>query len=116
MRDFILASVVTASALFARQVEAVAANPLPKPTNITWGDSGCFSFGSVALDAPDHEVLSAAFDRVTKTIAELKWIPQATEASVTSFQPFPTPTAASRKRKRQYSAPPGNCTGTITKV
>jgi len=117
MRDFILASVVTASALFVGQADAVAANPLPKPTSITWGDSGCFSFGSVELDAPNHEVLSAAFDRVTKTIAELKWIPAATEAPVTSFQPFPTPTGASRKSRRQYSAPPGgNCTGTVTKV
>jgi hexosaminidase len=113
MRDYILASMVTASALFAGQAEAVAANPLPKPTSITWGDSGCFSFGSVTLDAPDQAVLSDAFDRVTKTIAELKWIPAATEAPVTSFQPFPTPTGASKKR-RQYST--GNCTGTITKV
>lgn len=117
MRDFILASVVTASALFAGQAEAVAANPLPKPTSITWGNSGCFSFGSVELDAQDHEVLSAAFDRVTKTIAELKWVPAATEAPVTSFQPFPTPTGVSRKSRRQYNAPSGgNCTGTITKV
>ncbi|CAO2656271.1 Nn.00g050740.m01.CDS01 [Neocucurbitaria sp. VM-36] len=116
MRDLILTSVVTASALFARHVEAVAANPLPKPANITWGDSGCFSFGSVTLEAPDHDVLQDAFDRVTDTINKLKWIPAATEAPVRSFEPFPTPTgsASSRKNRRQYGT--GNCTTSITKI
>ncbi|KAF1938044.1 hypothetical protein EJ02DRAFT_458187 [Clathrospora elynae] len=118
MRDFILASVVTASALFTGHAEAVAANPLPKPANITWGDSGCFSFGAVTLEAPDHEVLQDAFDRATKTIRELMWIPAATEAPVRSFEAFPTPTGASRRRnsRRQYATPPGNCTGTIMRV
>ncbi|KAH7378827.1 beta-hexosaminidase precursor [Pyrenochaeta sp. MPI-SDFR-AT-0127] len=116
MRDFLLATAVTATALFAGHAEAVAANPLPKPANITWGTSGCFSFGSVTLEAPDHEVLKNAFDRVTGTITELKWIPAATEAPIREFQPFPTPTGAAsrRKHKRQYGT--GNCTTTITKV
>ena len=117
MRDFTLASVLTASALFVRRTEAVAANPLPKPTNITWGDAGCFSVGSVTLDAPDHQVLSDAFDRMLKTATELKWIPAAVEAPVPSFEPFPTPSAGASRRKsrRQYSTP-GNCTSSVTTV
>jgi hexosaminidase len=116
MHNFILTSVVTASALFAGHAEAVAVNPLPKPANITWGTSGCFSVGSLALDAPDHAVLSSAFDRATKTITDLKWIPQATEAPIRSFQQFPTPTAGARKRrsKRQYGS--RNCTSTLSTV
>ncbi|KAF2827446.1 hypothetical protein CC86DRAFT_291074 [Ophiobolus disseminans] len=116
MRNFILASVVTASALFAGGADAVAANPLPKPANITWGTSGCFTVDTLKLDAPDHKVLSTAFDRITKTITKLGWIPQATEAPIRQFQPFPTATAGSkRKSKRQYAAP-GNCTGSIKTV
>lgn len=114
MRDFILASVATASALFARHVEAVAANPLPKPANITWGSEGAFSVGSLTLSGPDHRVLTEGFDRVINSIAELKWIPAATEAPVRSFQPFPTPTGAASKRlRRQY---PTNSTGSLTTV
>ncbi|KAL6707332.1 woronin body major protein [Coniothyrium glycines] len=116
MLDYILAIAATASALFAGNAEAVAANPLPKPANITWGESGCFTFGSVSLEGPHHQVLQDAFHRVTNTISELKWIPAATEAPIRSFQPFPTPTASSSRRKsrRQYST--GNCTATITQV
>ncbi|OAL46008.1 hypothetical protein IQ07DRAFT_192051 [Pyrenochaeta sp. DS3sAY3a] len=116
MRDFILTSVVAATAIFARQAEAVAANPLPKPANITWGNSGCLSFGSVSLEGPDHEYIQDAFDRVTDAITELKWIPQATEAPMRSLEPFPTPTgsASKRKHRRQYGA--GNCTSEITTI
>jgi hexosaminidase len=103
MRDFMLASLATAATLFARHAEAVAANPLPAPVNITWGTTGSFSVGSLSLKAPDHSVLKDGFDRATKAITDLKWIPAATEAPVRSFEPFPTPTAAAkRKNRRQY--------------
>jgi hexosaminidase len=115
MHSFLLASAVAASALFAGHAEAVAANPLPKPANITWGNSGCLSVGSLKLDGPDHKVLTAAFDRTTNSITELKWIPAATEAPIRKFQAFPTPTAGSkRKSKRQYGT--GNCTSTLSTV
>jgi hexosaminidase len=115
MRDFLLASLATATALLVRHAEAVGANPLPKPTNITWGSSGSFAVGELTLNAPDHEVLQDAFDRAYDAITDLKWIPAATEAPPRSFEPFPTPTgAASKKRKRQSHGT--NSTGTLTTV
>ncbi|KAF2266160.1 hypothetical protein CC78DRAFT_552554 [Lojkania enalia] len=92
-------------ALFAKQALAVAANPLPKPTYISWGTSGPFSVGELALDGPDHQIVKDGFDRAMSTVHELKWIPAATEAPVRQFEPFPTPTGtASRRFKRQYNA------------
>ena len=115
MRDFVLASLATATALFARHAQAVAANPLPAPVDITWGTSGAFAVGSLALNAPDNDILKAGFDRATNAISELKWIPAATEAPVRSFEPFPTPTAGSKRRvRRQY--PGTNSTGTLSTV
>jgi hexosaminidase len=113
MRNLVPALAATATALFARQAEAVAANPLPKPVNITWGSSGSFSVGSLSLDGPDHEVLKDGFERAVSAISELKWIPAATEAPVRSFEPFPTATGtASKLRRRQY----GNSTGSLSSV
>lgn len=114
MRDFVLASLATATALFARHAQAVAANPLPAPVDITWGTSGSFAVGSLALNAPDNDILKAGFDRASKAISELKWIPAATEAPVRSFEPFPTPTPGSKRRiRRQYAT---NSTGTLSAV
>ncbi|KAF2175391.1 glycoside hydrolase family 20 protein [Zopfia rhizophila CBS 207.26] len=109
MRNFIPAVVATATALFAGQAEAVAANPLPKPQNITWGSSGAKSVASLTLNAPDHQVLKDAFDRATKAIIDLKWVPAATEAPVRSFEPFPTPGATKVRRQ-------ANSTGSLTSV
>lgn len=106
------AFVATATALFARQAEAVAANPLPKPANITWGSSGSISVGKLELDGPDSNVLQAGFDRATQAISDLEWIPAATEAPVRSFAPFPTATAAANA-KRQYSAPKNASLSTV---
>ena len=111
MRNYIPALVATATSLFAQHAEAVAANPLPKPTNITWGSSGSLSLGSLSLNGPSNDILKAGFDRATKAIQELKWIPAATEAPVRSFEAFPTPTA-SPNSKRGY----GNSTSSLTTV
>lgn len=111
MRNNILAIVAAVTTLFSNRVEAVAVNPLPKPRNITWGSSGPLTVGPLQLDAPEHKVLQAAFNRATKAITDLKWIPQATEAPVRSFEPFPTPTTSRRKRQTY-----GNATGTLTTV
>ncbi|KAF2732803.1 hypothetical protein EJ04DRAFT_513662 [Polyplosphaeria fusca] len=103
MRSLIPAGLAVASSLFGTAA-AVAANPLPKPSSISWGSSGAFSVGKLDLNAPDSDVLSDGFNRATKAITDLKWIPAATEAPVRSFEPFPTPTgASSRKFKRQYN-------------
>ncbi|EUC35236.1 glycoside hydrolase family 20 protein [Bipolaris zeicola 26-R-13] len=117
MRDLTLASVLTASALFARRTGAVAVNPLPKPASITWGDSGCFAVGSITLDGPDNKVLSDAFSRMTKTVTDLEWIPAGIEAPVREFEPFPK--SGSKKKKRRNTpttVSAGNCTGTISSV
>jgi hexosaminidase len=103
MRNLLPAIVATATALFARQAEAVAANPLPKPQNITWGSAGAFSVESLELAGPENEVLQAAFDRATQAIADLKWIPAATEAPVRSFEPFPTPSGTAAKLRKRSS-------------
>lgn len=115
MRDFILASLATA--LFARSAEAVAANPLPKPTEITWGSEGAFSVGSLSLNGVDSQIVKDGFDRAFKAITDLKWIPQATEAPVREFEPFPTASAASKRknRKRQYNTGT-NSTGSLSSV
>lgn len=104
MRELI-AVLAAATALFAQQTSAVAANPLPKPAKITWGSSGAFTVDSLELNAPDNDVLKAGFERASKAIFDLKWVPAATEAPVRSFEPFPTPTAGTKARrvKRQYN-------------
>ncbi|KAF2793353.1 glycoside hydrolase family 20 protein [Melanomma pulvis-pyrius CBS 109.77] len=112
MRNFIPALASTAAALFAGHAEAVAANPLPKPANITWGTAGAFSVGTLSLKAPDHDVLQDGFARATEAFSELNWIPQATEAPARKFEAFPTPTGTASKAKRQY----GNYTGSLTSV
>lgn len=115
MRDFILASLITA--LLAGSAEAVAANPLPKPTEITWGSESPFAVGPLTLSGVDSQIVHDGFDRALKAITDLKWIPQATEAPVRTFEPFPTASAAAKRktRKRQYSTAT-NSTGSLSSV
>jgi hexosaminidase len=116
MRDYILASVAMASALFAGYAEAVAANPLPKPANITWGNTGCFSVGALKLEPQGQgsKVLQSAFDRAVKSINELKWTPAAIEGPPRSFSPFPTAAAGTKRKLKRQSG--GNCTATLDTV
>ncbi|KAL6149714.1 woronin body major protein [Exserohilum turcicum] len=119
MRDYALATVLTASALFAGQGEAVAVNPLPKPVNITWGSSGCFTVGSLTLDGTNNKIVSNAFNRMVKTATNLKWTPAAVEAPPAQFEPFPSSSSKRRRAKGQYSVDvpsAGNCTGSIKSV
>src|SRR4051812_30577978 len=107
MRNVIPAFAALATTLLAGRAEAVKANPLPKPQTITWGSGGAKAVGSLRLVAPDSDVIKNGFDRATKAISALKWIPAATEAPVRSFQPFPTPAPAKRQT---------NSTGSISSV
>ncbi|KAF2000373.1 glycoside hydrolase family 20 protein [Amniculicola lignicola CBS 123094] len=106
-----------AAALFVQGTSAVAANPLPKPVDITWGTSGSFSVKSLSYDGPAHPVVQDGYNRATKKIWDLKWSPAATEAPPRSFEPFPTPTAKSRKAKRTTRHYGNlNSNSTLTKV
>ncbi|KAF2106406.1 glycoside hydrolase superfamily [Lophiotrema nucula] len=111
MRDFIPALVALSTALFAKQASAVAANPLPKPSNITWGSSGPFTVGDLSLAGVDSKIVEDAFDRATEAISDLKWQPVA-EKAAPSFQPFPTATGTASKVRRQYA----NSTGSLLTV
>ena len=84
---------------------AVGVNPLPAPREISWGSSGPKSIaGELQLrtKTDSHDgIVSDAWSRAWETIVALRWVPAATEAPISSFEPFPTPTAgASRKTKR----------------
>jgi hexosaminidase len=113
MRNYIPALVATAAALFANTASAVAANPLPKPREITWGQEGAFSVSSLTLNGPDNSVVSNGFKRATEAITKLKFIPQATEAPVREFEPFPTATGTRKKMMRRQAS---NTTGSLTTV
>ncbi|OGM50863.1 N-acetylglucosaminidase [Aspergillus bombycis] len=89
----------------ATSAVAVGVNPLPAPREISWGSSGPKSVaGELQLRIEtdtQHGIVADAWDRAWETIVALRWVPAATEAPISSFEPFPTPTAgASRKAKR----------------
>lgn len=115
MRNSFLAPLATA--LLAGSAEAVAANPLPKPAEIAWGSGGSFAVGSLTLSGVDSQIVQDGFDRAIKAITDLNWIPQATEAPPRSFEPFPTASAAAKRktRKRQYNTG-ANSTGSLSSV
>ncbi|KAG4419006.1 woronin body major protein [Cadophora malorum] len=75
-------------------VNAVAVNPLPAPTSITWGTSGprAFNGRNLHLKGSTNKIVSDAWDRAYSAIG-LHWSPQATEAPIGTFAPFPTAVA-----------------------
>jgi hexosaminidase len=78
--------------------EAVKVNPLPAPTSITWGTSGSIPFsGTFKLNGSPNSIIVAAWNRAFSTITTLQWVPQATEAPIATYAPFPT-TIAKIKR------------------
>lgn len=88
---------------------AVKVNPLPAPQKITWGTSGPRPFGWLNLrtnaghGAGDNaRLVTDAWNRAYKAITTLNWVPQATEAPIPVFDPFPT-AGSSNKSKREAS-------------
>ncbi|PYH49898.1 beta-N-acetylhexosaminidase [Aspergillus saccharolyticus JOP 1030-1] len=89
---------------------SVSVNPLPAPRKIIWGSSGPKHLaGFVTLRAisdTDDYILANAWNRAWNTIVDLQWVPAATEAPISSFQPFPTATPSSTAHKtKRVSAP-----------
>jgi len=87
--------VVGALGALVATVSAVKVNPLPAPRNITWGSSGPISVQELSLRTTDahghtHDIVNQAWERAWAAITSLQWVPAATEASISSFQPFPT--------------------------
>lgn len=80
---------------------AIKSNPLPAPQNITWGSDGpVFIDPSVKVVVhPPVPLVEEAFNRAIKSIISLKWVPAAVEEPISSFQPFPTDTAKSKRDK-----------------
>lgn len=92
MRVNNVVEVVTAiTCALAGVVDAIQVNPLPAPVSIKWGTSGPKQVaGYLVLQAPYHQLVNDAWNRAFNTIASLKWVPQATEAPIPTFDPFPT--------------------------
>ncbi|KAE8145743.1 glycoside hydrolase superfamily [Aspergillus avenaceus] len=92
----------------ATSTVAVSVNPLPAPREISWGTSGPKQIADLSLrtETDNNEgTLDQAWDRVWESIIALRWVPAATEAPISSFQPFPTGAAAPAKKntKRRLS-------------
>ena len=85
-------------AFLATTGNAVKVNPLPAPTSITWGSSGPRGVGRLTLKGTSSSVVQSAWDRAFTTITTLKWVPQAIEAPIPVFDPFPTGTAKIKHR------------------
>ncbi|RHZ61124.1 beta-N-acetylhexosaminidase [Aspergillus thermomutatus] len=105
----LISSICAVVLTVASSVAAVGVNPLPAPRNITWASSGPKHIaGHLTLRTargPNSQIISQGWDRAWKTIVSLQWVPAATEAPISSFQPFPTATpSASTKSKRASSS------------
>ncbi|KAH8429954.1 beta-N-acetylhexosaminidase [Aspergillus melleus] len=93
-------------------VAAVKVNPLPAPRDINWGSSGpkhlARTLNLRTKDDTQDNILFNAWDRTWKTISELKWVPAAVEAPISSFAPFPTstPSSSAHKGKRANAPSP----------
>jgi hexosaminidase len=85
--------------LLVSQSLAVKVNPLPIPTNITWGSSGALqvSRGLYLNLNGNSELVRSAFQTTVDTISRLNWVPVAIEQPIATFQPFPTGTANEKR-------------------
>jgi hexosaminidase len=87
----IVQTVAAIAGVFAGIGDAVAVDPLPAPTKITWGTSGHKQVaGYLVLKGAPNQLVIEAWNRAWSTITTLKWVPQATQAPIATYQPFPT--------------------------
>ncbi|CUM62460.1 uncharacterized protein PRCAT00000010001 [Priceomyces carsonii] len=96
--------------LLTSKVYAVSVNPLPAPRKINWGgdiNSPIHINPQLSLkltnrkDSHGSQVIlfQEAFQRMVKTIKNLKWSPVFVEKPISSFEPYPT-TSSVLKSKR----------------
>lgn len=98
--DHIAKTVVAIAGVLAGVADAVAVNPLPKPTSITWGTSGPKQVDRhIRLNGAPNQLVREAWNRAFSTITTLKWVPAAIEAPIAKYDEFPT-----AKTKRGYSS------------
>ncbi|KAF4260270.1 woronin body major protein [Aspergillus fumigatus] len=104
----LISSICAVVLTVASSVAAVSVNPLPAPRNITWASSGPKRLaGHLTLRTDrgsNSQIIWQGWDRAWKTIVSLQWVPAATEAPISSFEPFPTATPSSSKSKRAPSS------------
>jgi hexosaminidase len=91
---------VAIAGVLAGVANAVAVNPLPAPTSITWGTTGPKQVARhLELNGAPNQLVRNAWTRAFSAITTLQWVPAATEAPIATYEPFPT-TAASAKVRR----------------
>jgi hexosaminidase len=94
-------TIASIAAILPLQAAAVQVNPLPAPQSITWGSSGSVQFNAnIQLNSPANDLIWQAWQRAYQAIVTLQWVPQAIEAPIATFEPFPTATAASSRLRR----------------
>ncbi|EEA18669.1 woronin body major protein [Talaromyces marneffei ATCC 18224] len=114
-------SLVATAGCLASAVAGVAVNPLPAPRSITWGSSGPISLPwDVEVRLPRNTIIKDAWNRAWTNINQLKWVPRATEAPISSYEPFPTasPSAAVaiRSQKRHQHSTLRTVTVSVTNL
>ncbi|KND90064.1 Beta-hexosaminidase 1 [Tolypocladium ophioglossoides CBS 100239] len=87
---------------------AVKVNPLPAPQRIAWGTSGPKSVGRLSLRTnagygagENARLVADAWNRAYKAITTLNWVPQATEAPIPVFEPFPTASSGNNSKRQE---------------
>lgn len=96
-------SVAVAACSLLGLANAVAVNPLPAPQSITWGDSGPIPFHEgCQLSGYTNDLINQAWQRAYQAIVTLRWTPQAVEAPIATFEPFPSATASSSRVRRNW--------------
>lgn len=92
---------IIAATAFSSLGLAVQVNPLPAPTSITWGTSGPIKISEgLSLNGNQNNAIRDAWRRASQAIVSLRWVPQATEAPIPTFDTFPT----TKLKKRSLSS------------